>query len=75
MPPFGIYPDGTRRQFAVATDHLAGLLRGCRLSGCIGVVGEDVRRTTYTRVDRQKFRRKVQLCLDVFATMLDTVEF
>jgi gamma-glutamyl:cysteine ligase YbdK (ATP-grasp superfamily) len=39
------------------------------------VVGDDVRRTTYTQVDHQKYRRKVQLCLDVFATMLTQWSF
>jgi hypothetical protein len=39
------------------------------------VVGEDVKRTTYARVDRQKYRRKVQLCLDVFETMLAQSSF
>jgi hypothetical protein len=39
------------------------------------VVGEDVKRTTYTRVDRQEYRRKVQLCLDVFETMLARSSF
>jgi gamma-glutamyl:cysteine ligase YbdK (ATP-grasp superfamily) len=39
------------------------------------VVGEDVKRTTYTRVDRQEYRRKVQLCLDVFETMLAQSSF
>jgi hypothetical protein len=33
-------------------------------------MGEDVKRTTYARVDHQEYRRKVQLCLDVFETML-----
>jgi hypothetical protein len=39
------------------------------------VVGEDVKRTTYTRVDRLEYRRKVQLCLDVFETMLAQSNF
>ena len=39
------------------------------------MVGEDVKRTTYTRVDRQEYRRKVQLCLDVFETMLAQSSF
>jgi hypothetical protein len=33
-------------------------------------VGEEVKRTTYDRGHRQEYRRKVQLCLDVFETML-----
>jgi len=39
------------------------------------VVGDDVKRTTYTPVDRQRYRRKVQLCLDVFETMLAQSSF
>ncbi|WP_428339577.1 glutamate--cysteine ligase [Mycobacterium sp.] len=38
-------------------------------------MGEDLKRTTYTRVDRQEYRRKVQLCLDVFETMLAQSSF
>ena len=38
-------------------------------------MGEDVKRTTYTRVDRQEYRRKVELCLDVFGTMLRQSNF
>ncbi|BBX46846.1 hypothetical protein GCM10009641_40010 [Mycobacterium cookii] len=38
-------------------------------------MGEDVKRTTYERVDRQEYRRKVQLCLDVFETMLAQSSF
>ena len=38
-------------------------------------MGEDVKRTTYTRVDRQEYRRKVQQCLDVFETMLAQASF
>jgi hypothetical protein len=38
-------------------------------------MGEDVKRTTYARVDRQEYRRKVQLCLDVFETMLAQCSF
>jgi len=33
-------------------------------------VGEEVKRTTYNRAQRREYRRKVQLCLDVFETML-----
>jgi gamma-glutamyl:cysteine ligase YbdK (ATP-grasp superfamily) len=38
-------------------------------------VGKDVKRITYERVDRQEYRRKVQLCLDVFETMLAQSSF
>ena len=38
-------------------------------------MGKDVKRTTYSRVDRQEYRRKVQLCLDVFETMLAQSSF
>jgi hypothetical protein len=38
-------------------------------------VGKDVKRTTYDRVHRQEYRRKVQLCLDVFETMLNQASF
>ena len=33
-------------------------------------MGEEVNRTTYDRAQRQEYRRKVRLCLDVFETML-----
>lgn len=39
------------------------------------VVGEEVKRTEYTRAHRQEYRRKVQLCLDVFETMLNQSSF
>jgi gamma-glutamyl:cysteine ligase YbdK (ATP-grasp superfamily) len=38
-------------------------------------VGEEVKRTTYDRAHRQEYRRKVQLCLDVFETMLAQSRF
>jgi gamma-glutamyl:cysteine ligase YbdK (ATP-grasp superfamily) len=38
-------------------------------------VGEEVKRTTYNRAQRQEYRRKVQLCLDVFETMLAQSSF
>jgi hypothetical protein len=38
-------------------------------------VGKEVKRTTYEHVDRQEYRRKVQLCLDVFETMLAQTSF
>ncbi|BBY40500.1 hypothetical protein MMAN_46340 [Mycobacterium mantenii] len=33
-------------------------------------MGEEVKRTTYDSAHRREYRRKVQLCLDVFETML-----
>jgi hypothetical protein len=38
-------------------------------------VGEEVKRTMYNRAHRQQYRRKVQLCLDVFETMLAQSSF
>jgi hypothetical protein len=38
-------------------------------------VGEEVKRTTYDRAQRREYRRKVQLCLDVFETMLAQSRF
>ncbi|GFG65932.1 hypothetical protein MKUB_34220 [Mycobacterium kubicae] len=38
-------------------------------------VGEEVKRTTYDRTHRREYRRKVQLCLDVFETMLERSNF
>lgn len=38
-------------------------------------MGEEVRRTTYNRAHRREYRRKVQLCLDVFETMLAQSRF
>jgi hypothetical protein len=46
------------------------VLRSREQTGCVGGVGEEVKRTTYERARRQEYRRKVQLCLDVFETML-----
>jgi hypothetical protein len=50
-------------------------LRTDEQTGCIGSVGEEVKRTAYQRVHRQEYRRKVQLCLDVFETMLSQASF
>jgi hypothetical protein len=38
-------------------------------------VGEEVKRTTYNREQRREYRRKVQLCLNVFETMLAQSRF
>jgi gamma-glutamyl:cysteine ligase YbdK (ATP-grasp superfamily) len=38
-------------------------------------VGEEVKRTEFSRAQRQDYRRKVQLCLDVFETMLAQSSF
>ncbi|HEY0226579.1 MAG TPA: glutamate--cysteine ligase [Mycobacterium sp.] len=38
-------------------------------------MGEEVKRTTYDRAQRREYRRKVQLCLDVFETMLAQSRF
>ena len=38
-------------------------------------MGEEVKRTTYTREHRREYRRKVELCLDVFETMLAQSRF
>lgn len=38
-------------------------------------VGEEVARTSYDGADRQRYRRKVQRCLDVFETMLAQSSF
>jgi hypothetical protein len=38
-------------------------------------VGEEVKRTTYDRAHRREYRRKLQLCLDVFETMLAQSRF
>lgn len=53
----------------------APLLRYRRQPCCIGDVGEEVKRTTYDRAQRRAYRRKVQLCLDVFETMLTKSRF
>ena len=42
---------------------------------CIGVVGEEVKQTDFSRAHRREYRRKVQLCLDVFETMLAQSSF
>ena len=38
-------------------------------------MGEEVRQTEFSRAQRQQYRRKVQLCLDVFETMLAQSSF
>ncbi|MGB8386661.1 glutamate--cysteine ligase [Mycobacterium sp.] len=38
-------------------------------------MGEEVKRTTYNRAHRREYRRKMQLCLDVFETMLAQSRF
>ncbi len=38
-------------------------------------MGEEVRHTSYSRAHRQAYRQKVQLCLDVFETMLAESSF
>jgi hypothetical protein len=38
-------------------------------------VGEEVKRTSYDRAHRREYRRKLQLCLDVFETMLAQSRF
>jgi len=38
-------------------------------------VGEEVKRTTYSRAHRREYRRKVRLCLDVLETMLARSRF
>ncbi|MGF2946779.1 glutamate--cysteine ligase [Mycobacterium sp. Lab-001] len=38
-------------------------------------MGEEVKRTTYNRIHRREYRRKVRLCLDVFETMLARSNF
>jgi gamma-glutamyl:cysteine ligase YbdK (ATP-grasp superfamily) len=38
-------------------------------------VGDEVKQTEYTRAHRREYRRKVQLCLDVFETMLAQSSF
>jgi gamma-glutamyl:cysteine ligase YbdK (ATP-grasp superfamily) len=38
-------------------------------------VGEEVAATTFSRTDRQQYRRKVRVCLDVFARMLAEARF
>ena len=42
---------------------------------CIGLVGEEVKQTDFSRAHRREYRRKVQLCLDVFETMLAQSSF
>src|ERR1700739_1899566 len=55
--------------------HDGARLRYRRQTCCIGVVGEEVKRTTYDRAQRQEYRRKVRLCLDVFEMVLARFRF
>ncbi len=41
----------------------------------VDAVGEEVSRTEFSRAQRREYRRKVQLCLDVFETMLSQSSF
>lgn len=41
----------------------------------MAVVGEELKQTEFTRAQRREYRRKVQLCLDVFETMLAQSSF
>ena len=50
-------------------------LRARHRACCIGVVGEEVKQTDFSRAHRREYRRKVQLCLDVFETMLTRSSF
>ena len=50
-------------------------LRGRFSPCCIVSVGDEVTHTTYSRRHRQEYRQKVQLCLDVFETMLAESSF
>ena len=38
-------------------------------------MGEEVKQTDFSREHRREYRRKVQLCLDVFETMLTRSSF
>src|SRR3982751_2328686 len=38
-------------------------------------MGKDVEQVEFSRADRQRFRQKVRLCLDVFAQMLSEARF
>ncbi|OBK20116.1 glutamate--cysteine ligase [Mycobacterium asiaticum] len=38
-------------------------------------MGEEVKRTTYNRTQQREYRRKVQVCLDVFESMLTQTRF
>ena len=38
-------------------------------------MGDEVKHASYNREHRQEYRRKVQLCLDVFETMLAQSSF
>ena len=42
---------------------------------CIVWVGDEVTHASYSRKHRQEYRQKVQLCLDVFETMLAESSF
>ena len=64
-------PGGSPARFTTPTIPL----RGGGPTGCIVTVGEEVKHTSYSRAHRQEYRRKVQLCLDVFETMLAESSF
>ncbi len=64
-----VYPPGRRQR-----PHAPGL-RCRRKPCCIGVVGEEVKHTTYDRAHRREYQRKMMLCLDVFETMLAQSRF
>ena len=52
-----------------------GDLRADHRPCCIVEVGDEVKHASYNREHRQEYRRKVQLCLDMFETMLAQSSF
>ena len=52
--------------------------RGCAVRpecDCVAHVGDEVSASRFSREDRQRYREKVQLCLDVFEQMLGAATF
>ena len=63
-------------KFERTRDDLCAIsLRSRHPSCCIGFVGEEVKQADFSRAHRREYRRKVQLCLDVFETMLAQSSF
>jgi hypothetical protein len=56
-------------------DHLQRVVAITSILADNGGVGEKITQTQFSRAQRQEYRRKVALCLDVFETMLDRSAF
>ncbi len=64
-----------RRSLEVVRVHLTVIIDTLLPPGKDGPMGDEVAETTFSRENRQRYRDKVKLCLDVFARMLSESRF